>query len=215
MGYLDNSSITVDAILTKHGRLKLAQGQGLGIIKFALADDGINYNLWNTDHISGSDSYGQAIKDLPMLEAVPDDTNNMKYKLMTLDRNTVYMPYIDANIPGGGSSITLVDQADEYVLSPKTKNAANTETYTFLINDMAGLVGISGKQVRQHGLGQLPYEANFPQAVIVRGKSLKLQARPNNKNIITSIQITGDTTGANQFITVQSNANILNTVKAK
>ena len=35
MGYLNGNTITVDAILTKHGRQKLAEGQSLGITKFA------------------------------------------------------------------------------------------------------------------------------------------------------------------------------------
>ena len=46
MGYLDNSSITVDAILTKKGRELLARGQNEFVItQFALADDEIDYGL--------------------------------------------------------------------------------------------------------------------------------------------------------------------------
>ena len=33
MGYLNNDSINVSAVLTKYGRLKLSRGQGLGITK--------------------------------------------------------------------------------------------------------------------------------------------------------------------------------------
>ena len=40
MGYLDNSSITVDAILTKRGRELLARNDGsFRITQFALGDD--------------------------------------------------------------------------------------------------------------------------------------------------------------------------------
>ena len=46
MAYLDNSEITVDAILTKKGRQKLASGQSLNITKFALGDDEIDYTLY-------------------------------------------------------------------------------------------------------------------------------------------------------------------------
>ena len=56
MGYLDNSSITIDAILTKKGRELLAQG-GIGafqITQFALADDEIDYTLFNENHPNGS-----------------------------------------------------------------------------------------------------------------------------------------------------------------
>ena len=83
MGYLDGSSVTVDAILTKHGRRLLAEGNGLNITQFALSDDGIDYDLWNVDHPSGSANYGAAITNLPMFEAIPDDAVTMKYKLST------------------------------------------------------------------------------------------------------------------------------------
>ncbi len=43
MGYLSNTELTVDAILTKKGREKLAAGQGLNITQFALADDEIGF----------------------------------------------------------------------------------------------------------------------------------------------------------------------------
>ena len=89
MGYLDSDTVTVDAILTKYGRKVLSMGTGLDIQYFALSDDGIDYNLWNTSHPSGSDYYGEAITSLPQIEAVPDDTVMMNYKLMTHNRGTV------------------------------------------------------------------------------------------------------------------------------
>ena len=46
MGYLDNSSITVDAILTKKGREVLARGRNeFNITQFALSDDEVDYDL--------------------------------------------------------------------------------------------------------------------------------------------------------------------------
>ena len=66
MGFLDGSSVTVDAILTKHGRLKLAEGGGLGITKFALADDEVDYRLWDTAHPNGSNYYGAVIENMPL-----------------------------------------------------------------------------------------------------------------------------------------------------
>ena len=43
MGYLDNSSITVDAILTKKGRQFLARGRDeFKITQYELADDEID-----------------------------------------------------------------------------------------------------------------------------------------------------------------------------
>ena len=71
MGILNNDTVIVDAILTKLGRDKLRQGEPLGITQYAFGDTGVDYNLYNPNHPSGSDAYGQAITGLPQLEAVP------------------------------------------------------------------------------------------------------------------------------------------------
>ena len=93
MGYLDKSTVTVDAILTKRGRQLLAQGDGsFQIAKFAVADDEINYDLWDVNHTKGTAYYGQAIENMPMVEAVPAEDKVMKYKLMTLPKNTLVIP---------------------------------------------------------------------------------------------------------------------------
>ena len=81
MGYLNNGVVTVDAILTKKGRELLARGDGsFKVTQFALADDEIDYTLYNPSHPSGSQFYGQAIENMPLLEAFPDETKIMKYK---------------------------------------------------------------------------------------------------------------------------------------
>ena len=99
MGYLDNSIITVDAILTKKGRELLARGDGsFKITQFALSDDEIDYTLYNPTHPSGSALYGEAIENLPLLEAFPDENNIMIHKLVTLPRGTTKLPIVTANI---------------------------------------------------------------------------------------------------------------------
>ena len=82
MGVLDNTSVTVDAILTKKGREKLAKGEGqFRITKFALGDDEIDYNLYDVTHPNGSNFYGQAIENMNLLEAVPDQNLSLRFKL--------------------------------------------------------------------------------------------------------------------------------------
>ena len=71
MGFLDNSSITVDAILTKRGREILASGGNLNITKFALSDEEVDYTLWDVTHPNGTDSYGTVIENMSLLEATP------------------------------------------------------------------------------------------------------------------------------------------------
>jgi len=118
MGYLDNSVVTVDAILTKKGRELLARGDGsFRITQFALSDDEIDYTLYNTLHPLGSQYYGQAIENLPLLEAFPDETQIMKYKLTTLPRGTAKLPVLDL----GYTSIRL-KQGASLAITPQTLN---------------------------------------------------------------------------------------------
>ena len=87
MGYLDNTSVTVDAILTKKGREYLASGRGnFEITQFALGDDEVDYTLWNTAHSLGSDYYGEIIENMPVLEAITDENFALRYKLLTLPK---------------------------------------------------------------------------------------------------------------------------------
>jgi len=126
MGYLNNSVVTVDAILTKKGRELLARGDGsFKITQFALADDEIDYTLYNPTHPLGSAFYGEAIESLPLLEAFPDETQIMKYKLATLPRGTAKLPVLDL----GYSAITLV-QGASLAITPQTLNyLGNTQTF--------------------------------------------------------------------------------------
>ena len=99
MGYLDNTVITVDAILTKAGRQALARNDGsFRITQFALGDDEVDYTLYNEDHPNGSQYNGEAIENMPILEAFPDENNIMIHKLVTLPRGTSKLPVVTANI---------------------------------------------------------------------------------------------------------------------
>lgn len=118
MGYLNNTVITVDAILTKKGREALARNDGsFRITQFALADDEIDYTLFNPTHPSGSSYYGEAIDGMPLLEAFPDDQQIMKYKLATLPRGTAKLPVLNL----GYDAITL-KQGAQISITPQTLN---------------------------------------------------------------------------------------------
>tara|TARA_Y100001963_G_C6765491_1_gene441944 strand:- start:621 stop:1310 length:690 start_codon:yes stop_codon:yes gene_type:complete len=93
MAYLDNSTITVDAILTKQGRRKLANSQPLNISYFTLNDSGIDYTTWNPDHPSGSAFYGEAIEELPNTEAMPNSAFfMMRNALVSYPQGTEVIP---------------------------------------------------------------------------------------------------------------------------
>ena len=126
MGYLNNQVVTVDAILTNKGRELLAKNDGsFRITQFALADDEIDYTLYNPNHPSGSSFYGEAIQNMPLLEAFPIETQIMKYKLATLPRGTAKLPVLDL----GYSAITL-NQGAALSITPQTLNyLGNTQSY--------------------------------------------------------------------------------------
>ena len=138
MGYLNNQVVTVDAILTKKGRELLTKNDGsFQITQFALSDDEIDYTLYNPTHPSGSAFYGEAIDNMPLLEAFPIETQIMKYKLATLPRGTAKLPVLDL----GYSSITL-KQGASIAITPQTLNflgnatAFETSGYTATISDV-------------------------------------------------------------------------------
>ena len=88
MSYLSNTSVVVDAILTDKGRELLSRNDGsFQITQFSLSDDEIDYTLYNPYHPSGSAFYGEAIEAMPVLQAFPNSTEIMKYKLVTTKRN--------------------------------------------------------------------------------------------------------------------------------
>ena len=125
MGYLNNAVITVDAILTTKGRQLLAQNNGsFRITQFALADDEVNYTLYNPNHPSGSAYYGEAIVNMPLLEAFPQETQIMKYKLVTLPRGTAKLPILDL-----GYSAIVIKQGASLAITPQTLNYFGGNTY--------------------------------------------------------------------------------------
>tara|TARA_R110000744_G_scaffold333752_1_gene439149 strand:+ start:67 stop:732 length:666 start_codon:yes stop_codon:yes gene_type:complete len=157
MGYLNNQIVTVDAILTKKGRELLALGgDAFTITQFALSDDEVDYTLYNPNHPSGSAYYGEAIENMPLLEAFPDETQMMKYKLVTLPRGTATMPtigvvdnvnlvinenttitpttidyLIDTNVEPAGYQFTI---SDVRVFQTFTGNGVTTDNATILNN---------------------------------------------------------------------------------
>lgn len=134
MGYLDNSSVTVDAILTNKGRQILAAGGKLNIVKFALSDDEIDYDLWNPSHTLGSNYYGKVIEDMPIVEALPDETQMMRYKLVTLPKDVVGIPVISVQ----PTSITFTSLNQSLTVTPSTLNLAggnSTLGYTAILSD--------------------------------------------------------------------------------
>ncbi len=134
MGYLDNTTVTVDAILTNKGREILARGGQLTITKFALADDEIDYTLWNPAHSLGTNYYGSVIENMPILEAFPDETQMLRYKLVTLPKDVIGIPVISV-LPG---TVSFVNLNESQTITASTLNLPGGNTtlgYTAILAD--------------------------------------------------------------------------------
>ena len=182
MGYLDNSIVTVDAILTKKGRELLARGDGsFKITQFCLSDDEIDYTLYNPTHPLGSQFYGQAIENLPLLEAFPDETQIMKYKLTTLPRGTAKLPVLDV----GFNSITL-RQGASLSVTPQTLNYLGS-SQTFETGGYVATIADARVLSNYNGVGINTPEADRLNSTTTLGTNV-------SKTVIgTSINLTGTT----------------------
>jgi hypothetical protein len=208
MGYLSNSSITVDAILTKKGRELLARGRDeFNISQFALADDEIDYDLWNPAHPLGSDYYGIIIENLPLVEAIPDETQTMKYKLVTLRRKTTRIPVV--TVPN--SSITLIAPGDVALIAPSTSNfdkGNSTLGYTAILSDSdaADIRIAPGGEINSAIAPSVPRfigDDESAQSVAVVGKSFQLVAKAQaTADKTATITIIGNETGGRATITL-------------
>ena len=216
MGYLDNTSITVDAILTKKGRELLAKNDGsFNITQFALGDSEIDYTLFNETHPNGTQYSAEAIENMPLIEAIPDGANMLQSKLVTLARGTSAIPYIQvANQTG----ITL-SQGSVQSIKPRTfningNNQAGTESggyrFTLIDNRLREYITATGASPTSRGGGQRATDqstistlSNVATAETVVGRTLTLQATTNNAlfstnlpTLTTSLIIEGINTGA-------------------
>jgi len=212
MGYLNNSVVTVDAILTNKGRELLARGDGsFKITQFALSDDEIDYTLYNPTHPSGSAYYGQAIENMPLLEAFPETTQNLRYKLVTLPRGTSKMPVLDI----GYTSITL-KQGASLAITPQTLNylgnnqVFESSGYTATIADVRVLNTFNGVGVQTSEAITLnstqTLGTNVSKTVV--GTTINLTATTvntlfgSNTQLYTTLQIVGRDSGARVTIPV-------------
>ena len=146
MAILNPTTVTVDAILTTKGRQLLARNDGsFQITQFALADDEIDYTMYNPNHPSGSAYYGEALENVPVLEAFPNDSQTMRYKLVTLPRGTSKLPVINIGYNSislrQGASLTITPQTLNYLGSTSTFEANG---YTATIADSRLVSSFSG-----------------------------------------------------------------------
>jgi hypothetical protein len=146
MAILNPTVVTVDAILTTKGRELLARNDGsFQITQFSLADDEIDYTLYNPNQPSGSAFYGEAIEAMPIIQAFPEDTQIMRYKLVTLPRGTSRLPVVSLGyntiVLKQGASLTITPQTLNYLGATSTFEANG---YVATISDIRLLSSFQG-----------------------------------------------------------------------
>ena len=209
MGYLDNSSVTVDAILTRRGRELLSRNDGsFRITQFALGDDEIDYTLYNENHPDGSQYFGEAIENLPLVEAFPDENNIMIHKLVTLPRGTTKLPILQV-----GSTSVNIGLGQTNTVSPQTfnfagvNNTVETSGYLFTVADRRLLTSFVGTGANATGVGSIPFTGERLSQT-VRGQGVTLRAISSttlfgaNSTLTTTLTITGLDSGARTTVPV-------------
>lgn len=211
MGYLNNQTVTVDAILTTKGRELLARGQDyFKITKFALADDEVDYTLYDVTHPLGSNYYGQVIENMPLLEAFPDTDQLMKHKLITLPRGTVAIPII--SVPSTAISITSL--ARTATINPSSTGVSGGNSllgYTAILSDstVANLRVVQPTQVKPGSTPTFLSDLGNVRSVSAVGFSFALDYISQTSTRTASLTIIGNETGGRVTITVTAARDIL------
>ena len=218
MGYLDNSSVTVDAILTRRGRELLSRNDGsFQITQFALGDDEIDYTLYNENHPDGSQYFGEAIENSPIIEAFPDENNIMIHKLVSLPRGTTKLPVVTCYISKVQLSLGATTNLNPTTLNfGGQANLKEPSGYMATIADrrlLQAFVGVGQK-------GRVSARRPFSDSALsetIKGTSFSLTAINStslfgsNTKLTTTITIEGINSGARTTIPVEISKEVIAT----
>jgi hypothetical protein len=207
MALLNNNTVTIDAVLTAKGRELLARNDGsFQITQFSLADDEVDYTLYNPQQPSGSAFYGQAIEAMPLMEAFPDDTQIMIYKLVTLPRGTAKLPVVNIGYNSiqltQGSTLTITPQTLNYLGATSTFEASG---YAVTIADVRFLstfssTGIAGADTTATGvtqtLGSSVSQTLIGTSFTLTGTTINTLFGSSLNQITTTITVLGRDSGA-------------------
>jgi hypothetical protein len=203
--YIDNQSVTVDAVLTKKGRELLAKTGNLNITSFALADDEIDYTLYQPNHPKGSAFYDIALRNIPIFEPFTDETQVMKYKLVTLNQGVTSIPVISI---AQDKILVSRDYTGELIISPSTNPAYNLAGgYTAILgNKTVGTIVVQESNSLNSVSNTIPSFAgdiNTTSAQVSIGKTFRFI--PNSslgKTTTTNLTIIGNESGGSVSIEV-------------
>lgn len=162
-----------------------------------MADDEVDYGLWTPTHPLGTNFYGAIIENMPLVEAVPDETQVMRYRLVTLPRGTKEIPIITL---GTESIVLQYGQSSAFPLSPDTSQGLNGAGfgYTAILYDGTA-ASITGTGLSDSFQGTTPGfigDASTANAVVVRGTQFTISPKDVPSETETQLTIIGNQTGA-------------------
>ena len=205
MGLFDNSSTTVNAILTTRGREMLSRGGDLSITKFALSDEEIDYTMYDKYHPAGTDSFGVLLENTPILEATPNRSKLNSYLvdnsqesseilISTLNYPRAHWTVIDGTIP------TTIGSPEEVA-----------EDYTFTIQNINVV-----KFYRFYVSTDQPWQVVSSNTKSVVGRGIQWKPQSIKSLASTTITIQGNVSGITKVVSFtpvpnpDSNVNPLN-----
>ena len=140
---------------------------------------------------------------MPITEAIPDETQALKYKLITLPKQTTNIPVINV----GNTSVTLAAPGNSTIISPNTSNFQGGNSnlgYTAILSDST-VADITVTRALQNSI--LPTTPRFigdnedAQSVAVAGFEFRVVAKTQMiEDKTATITIIGNETGGSVTI---------------
>ena len=191
MGFLDNSSITVDAILTTRGREILSRGGNFDVTKFALSDEEIDYTMYDSTHPDGTNSFGVMFDNTSMLEAIPNRANLSSF-------------LVNSSLEGSNILVGIEDypRASSTVVHGTVPTTIGTpdevdEDYTFTIQNTNVV-----KFWRFYVSTDQPWQVVSSNTKSVVGRGIQWEPIPINTLATTTITVKGNVSGITKTVTV-------------
>ena len=151
----DTGAVGVKATLTDLGtKYLLTEPNKFVIEKFSAYDDEVDYTLWNTTHPNGTDYYGYAIEQLPLLEPITTSAYQLKYALhRDYERDTARMGSWEV-LGAGETTVELQSMSDVYNLGLRLWNVSGGTVKIELGNDtVASVVNKHGQMTKDDKSG--------------------------------------------------------------
>ena len=196
MGFLDNSSITVDAILTTRGSEILSRGGNFDVTKFALSDEEIDYTMYDSTHPDGTYSFDLMIDNTSVLEAIPNRANLTSF--------LVNSSQVGSNIFLSQTDWTNLHWDTLLNLVPTTTGTTEEEAedYTFTIQNTSVV-----KFDRFYNATSEPWQTVSDNVKLVVGRGIQFRSQSINLAATTTITVRGNVSGITKVATVQVRPN--------